>query len=137
ADVRKDPFVRSVACAVLSLGVYAEFQDLLSKSASPALRLVPGFLLAAGLVAATLLLARPAPEIRSDPFLRFLVFWALASLAIYGWAREKVPWLTVHPLLPLTILAGMAAVDLWRDRRARVPRLAIAAIALLLAVNAY
>ena len=30
-----------------------------------------------------------------------------ASLAIYGWAREKVPWLTVHPLLPLTILAAI------------------------------
>ena len=47
------------------------------------------------------------------PFLRFLVFWAVGSLAIYGWAREKVPWLTVHPLLPLTILAaiGLARIS--------------------------
>ena len=55
---------------------------------------------------------------RSDPFFRFLVFWTIASMAIYGWAREKVPWLTVHPLLPITILAAIGLSDLWRDRSA-------------------
>ncbi len=73
---------------------------------------------------------------KRDPFLGFVVFWAAGSLAIYGWAREKVPWLTVHPLLPLTVLAAVGLANLWRDRKETVPRLALAVIAVLLAVNA-
>ena len=71
---------------------------------------------------------------RRDPFFRFVVFWALGSLAIYAWAREKVPWLTVHCLLPITILAAVGASELWGDRRRRP--LAAAVLLLLLAVNA-
>ncbi|MGH9366350.1 MAG: flippase activity-associated protein Agl23 [Thermoanaerobaculia bacterium] len=73
---------------------------------------------------------------KRDPFLAFWAFWAVASLAIYSWAREKVPWLTVHPLLPLTVLAALGLANLWRDRKERLPRLALPAIAVLLAVNA-
>ena len=135
AEVRKDPFIRAVACVVFALGLFAEAQVLVSKSPAPALRLIPGLVLAVGLAGAVWLLSRPAPEPRADPFLRFLVYWALASLAIYGWAREKVPWLTVHPLLPLTILAAIGAADLWRDRKERLPRAALAGMALLLVVN--
>ena len=72
---------------------------------------------------------------RSDPFFGFLVFWTIASLAIYGWAREKVPWLTVHPLLPITILAAIGLSDLVRDRKERRARIALAIAGLLLAVN--
>jgi uncharacterized protein (TIGR03663 family) len=73
---------------------------------------------------------------RRDPFLAFWAFWAVASLAIYSWAREKVPWLSVHPLLPLTVLAAIGLAGLWRDRRERLPRLVLPVIAVLLAVNA-
>jgi uncharacterized protein (TIGR03663 family) len=72
---------------------------------------------------------------RADPFFRFLVFWTIGSLAIYSWAREKVPWLTVHPLLPITILAAIGLADLWRDRGERRPRIALTIVGLLLAVN--
>jgi uncharacterized protein (TIGR03663 family) len=72
---------------------------------------------------------------RRDPFFRFLLFWAIASLAIYAWAREKVPWLTVHPLLPLTILAAIGIADLWEKRARKTARLALAAIGVLMAVN--
>lgn len=41
-----------------------------------------------------------------DRFTRFAVLWALASLAVYGWAQEKVPWLLVPQLLPLALVAG-------------------------------
>lgn len=71
---------------------------------------------------------------RRDPFFRFLVFWVVGSLAIYSWAREKVPWLTVHPLLPLTILASVGLANLWRERRSR--RLAFVAVFVLLGLNA-
>jgi uncharacterized protein (TIGR03663 family) len=74
-------------------------------------------------------------EKRSDPFFGFLVFWTIASLVIYGWAREKVPWLTVHPLLPIMILAAIGLSDLWRDRKEKRPRIALAIVGLLLAVN--
>ena len=74
---------------------------------------------------------------RRDPFFDFLLFWTIGSLVIYAWAREKVPWLTVHPLLPLTILAAIGISDLWEDRARRPARLALAAIGLLLAVNTW
>jgi uncharacterized protein (TIGR03663 family) len=76
------------------------------------------------------------PEKRNSPFLRFVLFWALGSLLLYAWAREKVPWLTVHTLLPLTILAAVGLANLWRDRREKNPRLALAVFFVLAAVNA-
>ena len=72
-----------------------------------------------------------------DPFFHFLCFWAVSSVAIYSWAREKVPWLTVHPLLPLAILASIGAANLWRDRRQRLPQAALVVAGVLVAVNAY
>ena len=71
---------------------------------------------------------------RRDPFFRFLIFWAIGSLAIYGWAREKVPWLTVHPLLPLTILSAVGLANVWENRRRRP--MAASIVLVLLAVNA-
>ncbi|PDW04546.1 flippase activity-associated protein Agl23 [Candidatus Viridilinea mediisalina] len=48
-----------------------------------------------------------------DPFHRtfcipFLAWWGLASLGIYTWAGEKMPWLTIHISLPFTLLAAWA-----------------------------
>jgi len=45
---------------------------------------------------------KPAP----DRFMRFLVVWGAGSLFIYSWAQEKVPWLLVPQLLPLTLLSA-------------------------------
>lgn len=45
---------------------------------------------------------RPSPE----PFMRFSVVWTIGTLAIYAWAQEKVPWLLIPQLLPLSILAA-------------------------------
>ncbi|MGD9762662.1 MAG: flippase activity-associated protein Agl23 [Candidatus Binatia bacterium] len=41
-----------------------------------------------------------------DRFTRFCVVWGLGSLAIYAWANEKVPWLLIPQMLPLTLLAA-------------------------------
>jgi len=41
-----------------------------------------------------------------DRFMRFAVLWALGSLTVYGWAQEKVPWLLIPQLLPLTLVAA-------------------------------
>ncbi len=73
---------------------------------------------------------------RDSPFLRFVAFWAVGSLLLYAWAREKVPWLTVHALLPIVILASVGVASLWKDRREKKARLALAAFFVLALVNA-
>jgi uncharacterized protein (TIGR03663 family) len=45
---------------------------------------------------------------RPSRFRLFLVWWFLASLFIYSWAAEKMPWLSIHILLPLMLLAAIA-----------------------------
>jgi len=86
-------------------------------------------------VAAAILAFRRKRE-RFTPFIRFVVFWAVGSLLLYAWAREKVPWLMIHSLLPIVILGAVALAGLWRDRREKGARLALAAVALLAVVNA-
>lgn len=44
---------------------------------------------------------------RPTRFRMFLVWWFLTSLAIYSWAGEKMPWLSIHILLPLMLLAAI------------------------------
>lgn len=98
-------------------------------------------LLFGGLGLARFSLARRAWQEETDErraFVAFLVYWLLASLVIYGWAGEKMPWLTVHLTLPLVLLGGwfldrtLAAAD-WPAlaRRGALP------LGLLLALLAY
>lgn len=52
-----------------------------------------------------------------------LAWWSVAALVIYSWAGEKMPWLTAHIVLPLTLLGAWAAARLiawaFRDGVAR------------------
>ncbi len=60
---------------------------------------------------------------RSDPARGLIVWTAFAYLVIYSWASERFPWLVVHPLVPIILLAGLGAQALWEAaRRRRVPR---------------
>jgi uncharacterized protein (TIGR03663 family) len=47
-------------------------------------------------------------------FMAFLVYWTFATLAIYSYVGEKVPWLTVHVALPACFLSAVYAVHGWR-----------------------
>lgn len=38
----------------------------------------------------------------------FLAWWVLFAFFIYTWAGEKMPWLTIHITLPLTLLGSWA-----------------------------
>lgn len=58
----------------------------------------------------------------------FLVWMLVATLAIFSWASERMPWLVLHPLLPLTLLAGVGAQALWEVRRRRVALAAAAVV---------
>ncbi|KAB8145164.1 TIGR03663 family protein [Chloroflexia bacterium SDU3-3] len=39
-----------------------------------------------------------------------LVWWSLATWFIYSWAGEKMPWLTMHVVMPMALLAAWALV---------------------------
>ncbi|HWQ12050.1 MAG TPA: flippase activity-associated protein Agl23 [Roseiflexaceae bacterium] len=44
----------------------------------------------------------------SDALPPLLAWWAVASFALYSWAGEKMPWLTIHMALPLALLGAWA-----------------------------
>jgi uncharacterized protein (TIGR03663 family) len=64
---------------------------------------------------------------RPTLFGAFLAWAFVLSLVVYSWAGERMPWLVLHPLLPLVLLAALGARDLW----ARRSRTAIAVAAAL------
>lgn len=78
-----------------------------------------------GLVGIVLVLRRPTMTGT------LLVWWFVSSLAVFSWASERMPWLMIHPLLPLVLLAGIAAQALWQHRRrpSAAIVLAVAAVA--------
>jgi len=62
----------------------------------------------------------------------FLAYWFLGHMALFSWAGEKMPWLILHPLLPLLLLTAYFVGDLWDNvpassagRMARVGALAV------------
>jgi uncharacterized protein (TIGR03663 family) len=59
-------------------------------------------------------------------FLVFLIWWAAGSWIGYAWAGERMPWLLVHQVLPLTLLAGWW-VALVVARHRRLPPMGITA----------
>ena len=131
---KADPFLRTVL-----VGGPAALAYLVARSFIAPMRLHGllwvGAVAAIATYVALFRLAGPE-EHRLSPFVRFVAYWTVGSLAIYGWAREKVPWLTVHPLLPLTILAALGVVRLWQERRTAWARIALAAFAALFVINA-
>jgi uncharacterized protein (TIGR03663 family) len=58
----------------------------------------------------------------------FLVWMFLGSVVVYSWAGERMPWLFLHPLLPLLLLAGLGVQLVWGHRRPAV-RVALVAAA--------
>jgi len=87
--------------------------------------LVLGTLLRAGAGRAPTMFAGLAPAPASAPRLApmlapaLLAWWSLCALALYSWAGEKMPWLTIHSLLPLALLSAWAVQQLWSWATAR------------------
>jgi uncharacterized protein (TIGR03663 family) len=98
------------------------------------LTLIPAYELAI----AALALVGVAESFRRPTLLRaFLVWQAVLGLAVFSWAGERMPWLVVHVLLPLALLAGIGAAALWRarGRPARVAATAGAVLAVLVSLH--
>jgi uncharacterized protein (TIGR03663 family) len=60
-----------------------------------------------------------------DRFTRFVIVWALGSLCFYSWAQEKVPWLLVPILLPMSLLAAKWFGQLIESRLIQRPATAL------------
>lgn len=56
---------------------------------------------------------------RRTPFTDLLLWWALTAFAVYALANEKVPWLLVHIMLPLCLLAGWWLSQIHEELQAR------------------
>ena len=63
-----------------------------------------------------------------------LVWFFVGNLIVFSWASERMPWLVIHPLLPLILLAGLGAQGLWEARRRRGAQ-AVLAVAAVTAVG--
>ncbi len=59
---------------------------------------------------------------RPDRFKRFLLYWTLTSLAAYSYLGEKVPWLTIHILLPMILLASTTLNERLQEDQKNNPR---------------
>jgi len=54
---------------------------------------------------------RPHPERDVVPFVPFVIFWAIAAMAIHSWTGEKMPQHTVYLVLPMILLTGRLLQD--------------------------
>ena len=54
---------------------------------------------------------------RPNLFGQIMLWWAGGNLILYSWAGERMPWLIIHPLLPLIVLAGLGSQFLWMKAR--------------------
>lgn len=71
-----------------------------------------------------------AVTLRRPSLLRVYLLWAfVCSLVIYTWAGEKMPWLLMHSLLPLVLLAGIGFQALLRLRSRLTAAVGLAAAA--------
>lgn len=69
--------------------------------------------------------------VKRSLFRTFLVWWAVLTFAMYTWAGEKMPWLTLHLALPMLILAGLFLGWVWTTRDLW-PRLVTGAVFIIL-----
>jgi uncharacterized protein (TIGR03663 family) len=99
----------AIATAVLLTATYL-LSDAESRDSSSSLIIILGLL-----AWATISLTLSALYGRGDQplFTAFVIHWLVTSFAIYSWAGEKMPWLSLHMTLPIIILAAKFLNDTW------------------------
>jgi uncharacterized protein (TIGR03663 family) len=73
---------------------------------------------------------------RNSLFMTFLGYWAMSNFIVYSYIQEKVPWLILNPLLPLTIIAGAYLGELLYRLKFN-SRIGAAAVILLVISSSY
>lgn len=74
-----------------------------------------------------------------DYFANFMIYWFWLAFVIYSWAGEKMPWLSVHLVLPLIILVAKFVSDIIQNHKiAKTKKLIIIIITILgIALSSY
>ncbi|MDE2518292.1 MAG: TIGR03663 family protein [Methanocorpusculum sp.] len=57
------------------------------------------------------LFRRPEPPValnRQEEFIRFAIYWTIMACLTYAYIGEKVPWLSLHQLVPMIFVAAYA-----------------------------
>lgn len=74
--------------------------------------------------------------VKGNHFKSFLLYWSMLALVMFTIAGERMPWLTLHPLTPLTLLAALYFNDFFSREKANAFEhwVAWAALALPLAL---
>jgi len=73
---------------------------------------------------------------KAKPFDVFLGFWTISSFAVYSFAQEKVPWLLMHPLLPLCLVAGRYFQMLLQSKSGFAQKALLAVLVILISWSA-
>jgi len=56
----------------------------------------------------------PVPVDKKTEFARFCIFWMIASIGVYAYIGEKVPWLILHQLVPM-IFVSVFYIEKWKS----------------------
>ncbi|HJJ39370.1 MAG TPA: TIGR03663 family protein, partial [Methanocorpusculum sp.] len=59
----------------------------------------------------------PVQVNREHEFIRFAIFWMIISIITYAYLGEKVPWLSLHQLLPMILVAAFGLAVLKGKRQ--------------------
>jgi len=121
-----------VNLALISGGLFVAF-TLLTLFLGPTLpkalyELLALLMIVSGVV---LLLSRPR-----SPLINFLLWWTVTTWGLYTFAGEKMPWLTVHIMLPTYMVAALYLGHLFTARRlSRTWIIALVGLALTAAIS--
>jgi len=121
-----------VNLALISGGLFVVF-TLLTLFLGPTLpkalyELLALLMIVSGVV---LLLSRPR-----SPLINFLLWWTVTTWGLYTFAGEKMPWLTVHIMLPTYMVAALYLGHLFTARRlSRTWIIALIGLALTAAIS--
>jgi|GEM_PF-1937597 len=59
-------------------------------------------------------------QVKGNHFRVFLLYWSMLAMIMFTIAGERMPWLTLHPLTPLTLLAALYLDDFFSRDEASV-----------------
>jgi uncharacterized protein (TIGR03663 family) len=75
----------------------------------------------AGMIPVLVVIGIVLIALQQDLFTSFLIFWAVGALIAFAVAGEKMPWLTLHMLVPIIILAAKFLDSLFEHFSFRLP----------------